>query len=97
MIITGGVSLELLEQQQAKEQTRLLQRFLEMRVQQKLQQERLMQQQQQQIDMLQGEQLLVQTLLATNKNGKQCDGRKLFYCLMIVLIVVQVTFHEYSM
>ncbi|GFN76839.1 centromere protein j [Plakobranchus ocellatus] len=62
-------SLDLLEQHQAREQARLLQRFRELREWQQQQQQQLMQQQQQQLRTWQDEQSKVQTLIA-NQGGK---------------------------
>ncbi|RUS78630.1 hypothetical protein EGW08_013600, partial [Elysia chlorotica] len=57
-------SLDLLEQHQAREQARLLQRFRELREWQQQQQQQLMNQQQQQLRTWQDEQSKVQTLIA---------------------------------
>nr|KAG5691775.1 hypothetical protein BaRGS_014775 [Batillaria attramentaria] len=65
----------MLEQQQAREQARLLQRFRELRQWQQQQQEQLMQQQQMQLEMLRGEQLRVQTLIASQRGAHWGDGR----------------------
>ena len=74
-LITGDASLDLLEQQQSREAALLLQRFKDLRQQQKVQQEKLMQQQQAQIDALQGEQYLVQSLIASQRGAQWGDGR----------------------
>ncbi|XP_070203856.1 centromere protein J-like isoform X2 [Littorina saxatilis] len=70
-----NTSLDLLEQQQAREQARLLQRFRELRQWQQQQQEQLMQQQHTQLEMLKGEQLRVQTLVASQRGAQWGEGR----------------------
>ena len=69
-------SLDLLEQHQAREQARLLQRFRELREWQQQQQQQLMQQQQQQLRTWQDEQSKVQTLIAS-QGGKSKSGQVL--------------------
>lgn len=71
--------LDLLEQQQAMEQARLLQRFKELRQWQQQQQEILMKQQQQQLSILRQEQQKVQTII-TKQREQQWGGKILFYC-----------------
>ena len=66
--------LDLLEQQQAVEQARLLQRFKELRHWQQQQQEVLMSQQQQQLSMLRQQQEKVQSAL-TKQRGQQWGGK----------------------
>lgn len=63
-------SMDLLEQQQAIEQARLLQRFKELRQMQLQQQELLMQQQKNQLDALKQEQKQVQNILAKQRQNK---------------------------
>ena len=78
-ILFTDTSLELLEQHQAKEQARLLQRFRELRQWQQLQQQQLMHQQQQQLQTWQDEQSKVQTLLANQKIDPRSQSKYLVY------------------
>ena len=68
--------LDLLEQQQAMEQARLLQRFKELRQWQQQQQEMLMSQQQQQLSLLRREQQRVQTVI-TKQREQQWGGENI--------------------
>ncbi|XP_050408223.2 centromere protein J isoform X2 [Patella vulgata] len=68
-------SLDILEQQQAREQARLLNRFRELRTWQQQQQEQLMMQQQVQLEILREEQLRVQNMLKSQRQQQWGAGR----------------------
>ncbi|KAL8594505.1 hypothetical protein ACOMHN_024950 [Nucella lapillus] len=72
----ADTSLDLLQQQQAKQEARLLHRFREMQQWQSQQQEQLMRQQQMQLEVLKGEQLRVQSMLALQRGAQWGDGRE---------------------
>jgi uncharacterized protein HemX len=62
-------SVDMTEQQKAKEQTKLLAKFKQMRQLQLQQQDKLIQQQQQQLDALRQEQQRVQHMLAKQRDA----------------------------
>ncbi|XP_025091515.1 uncharacterized protein LOC112562447 isoform X2 [Pomacea canaliculata] len=71
----ANITMDILEQQQAKEQARLLNRFRELRQWQQKQQDQLMQQQHLQLEVLRGEQLRVQMLIASQRGAQWGDGK----------------------
>ena len=91
--VADDPALDLLEQQQAREQTRLLQRFRELRQWQQQQQEQLMQQQHLQLEMLKGEQLRVQTLIASQRGAQWGDGKG-SWIISVFVDVHLITCHE---
>lgn len=75
----ANITMDILEQQQAKEQARLLNRFRELRQWQQKQQDQLMQQQHLQLEVLRGEQLRVQMLIASQRGAQWGDGKGLYF------------------
>ena len=70
MLLLTETSMDLLEQQQAVEQAKLLQRFKELRQLQIQQQEMLMKQQQDQLETLRSEQQNIHSVIAKQRQNQ---------------------------